>query len=67
MASLWKVDDEATTALMVALYAELAEGADIHKALASAQATVRNQPQWEHPYYWAAFTVVGDWRTGTLP
>ena len=67
VASLWKVDDEATTALMVALYAELAEGADIHKALASAQATVRNQPQWEHPYYWAAFTVVGDWRTGTLP
>lgn len=67
VASLWKVNDEATTALMVALYAELAQGTDIHKALASAQTAVRSQTQWEHPYYWAAFTVVGNWQTGTLP
>jgi len=62
VASLWQVDDEATGALMTAFYRRLAAGEDIARALAGAQADVRATSTWSHPWYWAGFVVVGDWR-----
>ena len=61
--SLWKVDDEATQALMVKFY-ELwnpAEGSglDATTALRKAQEYVRGQERWAHPFYWAAWTLWG--------
>ena len=70
LCSLWKVDDEATKALMVRFY-ELwnpprdADGKPARpplpaqEALRQAQAHVRAQPAWEHPYYWAAWVLWG--------
>ena len=31
-------------------------------ALRLAQLTIRENSRWRDPYFWAAFTVQGDWR-----
>jgi CHAT domain-containing protein/Tfp pilus assembly protein PilF len=63
IASMWKVDDEATAALMGVFYKELMIG---HKrpadALRAAQIQMWKQKRWRYPYYWAAFTIQGEWR-----
>lgn len=61
--SLWRVDDEATQALMVRLY-ELwnpkdSEGLPLATALKQAQEYVRSQPRWQAPAYWAAWQLWG--------
>jgi len=61
--SLWKVDDEATRALMVKFY-ELWKPGKVATATAlkKAQEFVRDHPdhpKWKHPYYWAAWQLWG--------
>ncbi len=62
--SLWKVDDEATQALMTKFY-ELwnpkdgGAGLGAAAALRQAQAFVRSREKWRHPYYWAAWVLWG--------
>lgn len=61
--SLWKVHDQATCMLMTRFYENLLKGLDKGEALRRAQQAVRDrQPEWKHPFYWAAFVVSGDWR-----
>ena len=65
--SLWPVDDEATAQWSEALYlARLREGADTPTAMQQAQRTVlaarRAAGLRDHPWYWAGFFAVGDWR-----
>jgi CHAT domain-containing protein len=63
VASLWKVDDEATTELMKHFYSNmLQQGMPPAAALRAAQNSIRQQPQWHAPYYWAAFTLQGQYR-----
>src|SRR5262249_57005055 len=58
VASQWKVADESTSALMVAFHRYLRQGLAKDEALRRAMAQVRrSQP---HPYYWAAFFLMGD-------
>jgi tetratricopeptide (TPR) repeat protein len=63
LVSLWKVDDAATRALMTKFYAlwnpEKGKGLSAVAALRQAQAHVRAQKQWAHPYYWAAWVLWG--------
>ncbi len=56
--SLWAVDDAATAALMTEFH-DLNRAVDSPAALRGAVSRVRSQPMWIHPYYWAAFTIVG--------
>ncbi len=58
--SLWKVDDEATRALMTKFY-ELWKPGKISTAAAlrQAQEHVRSVEKWKHPYYWAAWQLWG--------
>ena len=62
LASLWKVDDQATAELMRVFYeahlgpAKLAPAA----ALRHAQNWMRRQPRWADPYFWAAWILHGD-------
>ena len=60
LVSVWKVDDEATAALMKKFY-ELWKGGDVEAATAlkKAQEFVKSQPKWKHPYYWAAWQLWG--------
>lgn len=63
VASLWKVDDEATSELMKQFYTNmLQKGMTPAAALRAAQNSIRQQPQWRSPYFWAAFTLQGEYR-----
>jgi CHAT domain-containing protein len=63
VASLWRVPDSATAALMERFYrALLAEHRRPGEALRLAQASVRAERRWSAPYYWAGFTLVGEWK-----
>lgn len=62
VASLWKVEDNSTAALMVAFYKELLAGKGKAEALRLAQLAVMKEPRWSHPFYWSAFELLGDWR-----
>lgn len=59
VASLWKVDDLATSELMTAFYANLKK-ADKRDALRDAQLATRKK--FAHPYFWAAFYLTGSAR-----
>lgn len=61
LASLWQVHDEATAALMAAFYdALLRRGLTPAAALREAQLGLRGSRRWRDPYYWAAFTLQGE-------
>jgi CHAT domain-containing protein len=61
VASLWKVDDRATAELMALFYTAM-----LAQKLAPAAALRRAQTamsiKWPSPYYWAGFTLQGEWR-----
>ncbi len=65
LASQWQVYDDSTRALMVEFYRRLlkpgASATGKAEALRQAQLAVRKNPRYRHPYYWAAFTLSGDW------
>jgi CHAT domain-containing protein len=61
--SLWNVNDKATADLMTKFYQKmLKEGVRPAAALRAAQVEMWKQKQWQSPYYWAAFTMQGEWR-----
>ncbi|MGF1492572.1 MAG: CHAT domain-containing protein [Microcoleaceae cyanobacterium] len=63
IASLWSVDDVATAELMSRFYKQmLTTDQSPAQALRTAQLEMWQNPQWKAPYYWAAFTLQGDWR-----
>jgi CHAT domain-containing protein len=63
VASLWKVDDEATKELMTLFYKHLlSEDMDPAAALRAAQISLLRDEDFRRPYYWAAFELHGDWR-----
>lgn len=62
MASLWKVDDEATAELMKHFYrGVLKDGLPPSSALRQAQVEMWRQKPWRSPYYWAAFVLQGEY------
>ena len=56
VASLWQVDDEATSQLMIQFYSELAQKPK-SEALRAAQLTIRKK--YPHPFFWSAFYLTG--------
>ncbi len=58
--SLWPVEDMATNELMQHFYRHLMQGEGKAQALRSAQQYLLQQPDYTHPYFWAAFRLVGD-------
>lgn len=62
VASLWKVDDEATAELMKHFYEGLFDkGLSPAAALREAQLALRKQKRWQEPYYWAGFVIQGQY------
>lgn len=61
-ASLWKVSDDSTKLLMEEYYQELKAGASPAAAIQHAQKALIAQKETRHPYHWAAFLLIGDWR-----
>lgn len=59
LASLWAIDDQASSDFMIGFYEALGPRGK-SQALAQIQQRFLRQPTTQHPYYWAAFTLVGD-------
>jgi CHAT domain-containing protein len=63
VASLWRIDDRATGDLMRRFYdAMLSEKLRPAAALRAAQVSMWKEKRWQAPYYWAAFTLQGEWK-----
>ena len=56
VASLWSVDDKATSELMESFYANLSR---MNKEDALRQAQLKTRQSFPHPFYWAAFQLTG--------
>lgn len=62
VASLWKVDDRATAALMSNFYKfMLQDGMTPSSALRAAKLKVREEKAWSAPYFWAGFVLQGEY------
>jgi CHAT domain-containing protein len=63
MVSLWSVSDISTATLMGEFYKNLVKE-NLYKtdALRKAQLTLLKDEKYAHPFYWAPFVLVGDWR-----
>lgn len=63
IASLWKVDDEATRDLMEEFYKQMfTNKLKPAAALRKAQIKLYRQSRWHSPFYWAGFALQGEWR-----
>jgi CHAT domain-containing protein len=61
VASLWKVDDRATSALMADFYKlMLQDGMSPSAALRTAKLKMMRDRRWSAPYYWAGFVLQGE-------
>jgi CHAT domain-containing protein/Tfp pilus assembly protein PilF len=62
VASLWKVDDAATSELMAEFYSQMfTNKLKPAAALRAAQIKMSQQKRWQSPYYWAGFFLQGEW------
>jgi CHAT domain-containing protein len=62
LVSLWKVDDDATAALMSRFYEGLLrEKLTPAQALRAAQNHLRTNTNWDSPYFWSGFVLQGEW------
>jgi CHAT domain-containing protein len=62
LVSLWSVADESTERLMTRFYRDLEAKTDARESLRAAQLEVMRDPKFAHPFFWAPFDLVGNWR-----
>jgi CHAT domain-containing protein len=59
----WQVADKSTAELMTAFYRNWrSQSISKAEALQRAQLTLLRSKQWSHPFFWAPFVLIGDWR-----
>ncbi|MEQ9669587.1 CHAT domain-containing protein [Coleofasciculus sp. G2-EDA-02] len=62
LATLWSVRDQSTAQLMAEFYQSLSQAENSKaESLRQAQLSILKNPEYEHPYYWAPFVLVGNW------
>jgi CHAT domain-containing protein len=62
IATLWSIQDRSTADLMTQFYLKLSKpGTTKAEALRQAQLSLLRSPQYQHPFYWAPFVLVGNW------
>jgi len=57
--SQWKVESDSTSRLMVAFHQNRKNGLDDAEALRRAALLIRKNAAYQHPFYWAAFILIG--------
>jgi CHAT domain-containing protein len=62
LATLWYINDQASSALMVEFYRQLQNPA-VSRALAlqRAQLNLLHDPRYQHPGYWSPFLLINNW------
>lgn len=60
VATLWPVEDQATSRFCEAFYGSLARQGIPARALIEGREALRNDPATAHPFFWAGFVLVGD-------
>ena len=61
VATLWSIQDDSTAELMSEFYRALKTSETKAQALRQAQLKLLHNPKYEHPFYWSAFVLVGNW------
>jgi CHAT domain-containing protein len=63
LATLWAVADESTSVLMADMYRQRQQhGLSKIGALQQAQRAMLNSTRYAHPFYWAPFILMGNWK-----
>jgi CHAT domain-containing protein len=62
IASLWQVVDLSTADFMERFYRAMKNGLSAAEAKRRAEIDMLQDPETAHPYFWTAFTLIGDWR-----
>lgn len=57
VAPLWPVNDEAATLFILKFYKFLLEGDSKNESLKKAKRSLRNIPEFNHPHFWAGWTL----------
>jgi hypothetical protein len=60
VATLWNVSDEATAEFMASFYRYLGRGESKAESLRLARQELSSNPKYRHPYYWAAYILIGE-------
>ncbi len=62
LATLWQINDESTAVFMETFYRELIQkGVSKAEALNKAQRHLLQTANFQHPYYWASYVLLGNW------
>ena len=63
LASLWFLDDQASSALVTEFYRQLHDDSVVSTAVALQRAQIKflENPEYSHPAYWAAFLLLNNW------
>ncbi|MEM7065355.1 MAG: CHAT domain-containing protein [Cyanobacteria bacterium P01_B01_bin.77] len=62
LATLWPVQDNSTAAVTTTFYQLLLQGAGRADALQQAQQQLLRSTDYNHPFYWAPYVLVGNWQ-----
>ena len=63
LATLWTIEDRGTSKFMNVFYSKLSSNKGTKSgALKAAQLEFLQTPEYSHPFYWAPFILMGDWR-----
>ncbi|WP_448572431.1 CHAT domain-containing protein [Trichothermofontia sp.] len=63
LATLWQVNDVSTAEFMAYFYQELTKpGMTKARALRNAQLALKQDPDFQNPFFWAPFILVGNWQ-----
>jgi len=60
LASAWRVEASSTTELMIAFHRNMLHGLSKAESLRMAELQVMHSDKYAHPFYWAAFVLMGD-------
>jgi len=61
LATLWFINDKASSILVADFYAELKKSGSKAKALQQAQLHLIKDRRYRHPSYWSPFLLIGNW------
>ena len=63
LATLWQVSDQSTAMLMTDLYRRRqSDGLTKVEALRQSQIALHSNSKYSHPFYWAPFILMGNWK-----